>query len=67
MFTARIEPTIFYRQTPKGLSEAVEVFIAAAALPATLATTLAKTANVELVVGGHSYEQPFTSSNEFGE
>jgi alpha-mannosidase len=67
VFTARIEPTIFYRQTPKGLSEAVEVFIAAAALPATLATTLAKTANVELVVGGHSYEQPFTSSNEFGE
>ena len=58
-FTALIEPTIFYRQTPNGLSEVVDVFTSTATLP--------KTGTVELVEGGHSYEQSFTSSNNFGE
>ncbi|MBZ5653853.1 MAG: hypothetical protein LAO56_01090 [Acidobacteriia bacterium] len=58
-FTASIEPTIFYRQTTDGLSEVVNVFIKAATLP--------KSGMVELMVNGHSYKQPSTSSNDFGE
>jgi alpha-mannosidase len=58
-FTVRIEPTIFYRRTADGLSEAVDVFTSSATLP--------KSGTVELVVGGHSHQQTFTSLNEFGE
>jgi hypothetical protein len=58
-FKVRIEPTIFYRQTANGLSEVVDIFTEAAALPHEGA--------VEFVVGGHSYKQRFTTSNEFGE
>jgi len=64
-FTARVEPTIFYRRTANGLSEAVDVYIAAASLPAM--TSVSKNSTVELAIGGHSYTQTFASSNEFGE
>ena len=60
-FTAQVEPTIFYRQGATGVSELVDVFIAVATL------TPSKTRTVELVVGGHSYKQPCSGSNEFGE
>jgi alpha-mannosidase len=62
-FTAQIEPTIFYRQTPNGLSEAVDVFINAADLE----PSAGKTRTVELVASGHSYKQPLISNSEFGE
>jgi alpha-mannosidase len=58
-FTARIEPTIFYRREANDLSEVVDVF--------TDSATLSKSGTVELLVGGHTYKQTFTSPNEFGE
>jgi alpha-mannosidase len=62
-FRARVEPTIFYRQSSNGLREAVDVFTDLAAQPA----APSQTSTVELRVGGRAYRQTFTSSNEFGE
>ena len=62
-FQARVEPTIFYRQSTNGLLEAVDVFTDSAAQP----TSPAQTSTVELQVGSHSYRQTFTSANAFGE
>jgi alpha-mannosidase len=58
-FKVLVEPTIFYPQTANGSSEVVDIFTAAAALP--------NKGTVELLVGDHSYQQPFTTANEFGE
>ena len=58
-FTARIEPTIFYRAAQNGMTEVVDVFASAGALP--------KSGLVDLQIGSASLRQPFTSENEFGE
>jgi len=58
-FSAQIDPTIFYRDTKSGLVELVDVFLNASNLPAS--------ASAELRVGGHSFSQPFSTKNDFGE
>ena len=59
VFTARIEPTIFYRQTTSGMLEVVDVFVSASTLP--------RNGSVELQVAGRSFRKPFSAKNEFGE
>ena len=54
-FSARVEPTIFYRST----TEVVDVFVNAATLP--------DSGSVELNVGGKSLSQNFTTDQQFGE
>jgi alpha-mannosidase len=63
VFRARVEPTIFYCQSTKGLSEVVDVFTESAARP----SSPSPTGTVELQVAGRSYRQTLASSNEFGE
>lgn len=58
-FSARIEPTIFYRSSKSGLNEVVDVFPSAAHMP--------KRGQVELEVGGQRFSKGFTTKNEFGE
>ena len=58
-FTARIEPTIFYRATQNGPTETIEVFASAAALP--------KKGTIELQVGGKKFEKQFSTEADFGE
>lgn len=58
-FTAQIDPTIFYRETKSGLVELVDVFLSAPNLPTST--------SVELRVAEHSYSQPFSTRNNFGE
>lgn len=58
-FAARIEPTIFYRESKAGMLEVVDVFVGASTLP--------KSGSVELRIAGHSFIKPFTTENEFGE
>ncbi len=58
-FVARVEPTIFYRKSASGLSEAVDVFLNAATLPANGA--------VELHLGARALTESFTTKNVFGE
>ena len=58
-FTARVEPTIFYRDTKTGLAELVDVFLSA--------SNFSTSTSVELHVTGHSFSQPFSTKNDFGE
>lgn len=58
-FAARIEPTIFYRDTRTGLTEVVDVFVTASKFP--------RNGSVVLRVNGHSFNKPFSTTNEFGE
>jgi alpha-mannosidase len=58
-FSARIEPTIFYRETEGGLREVVDVFISASRLP--------KSGSVEFRFAEQSFSKSFMTENEFGE
>jgi alpha-mannosidase len=58
-FAAQIEPTIFYRETKTGMMEIVDVFLCASRFPTN--------GTVELRVAGHSFSEPFSTKNEFGE
>ncbi|HZP02377.1 MAG TPA: polysaccharide lyase family protein [Terriglobia bacterium] len=58
-FTARIEPTIFYRALPGGTVEIVDVFLQAGRLE--------ETGNVELTIGSTSFEKQFSTASSFGE
>ncbi|HSZ63600.1 MAG TPA: polysaccharide lyase family protein [Terriglobales bacterium] len=59
VFTAQIEPTIFYRETKAGLVEVVDVFVGAPKFHGG--------DSVQLRLAGHSFSKPFATSNEFGE
>ena len=54
------KPTIFYRQSPGGLDEMVDVF-------ADLHAGAKTHGQVKLVVAGHTYMQPLALDGEFGE
>ena len=58
-FSARIEPTIFYKSTSNGLNEVVDVFTDAATLP--------RSGAVQFKIAARTYKQEFTSANDFGE
>jgi hypothetical protein len=58
-FSARIDPTVFYRETTAGMVELVDVFLSGSTLPAS--------GSVELRVAGHSFRRAFSTRNEFGE
>src|SRR5579885_497042 len=58
-FTARIEPTIFYRALPGGTVDIVDVFLQAGRLE--------ETGNVELTIGSTSFEKQFSTASSFGE
>lgn len=59
VFSAQIEPTIFYRANKAGIVEVVDVFIGSSRFPAG--------ETVELRIDGHSFHQPVSLTNEFGE
>jgi hypothetical protein len=56
---ADIVPTIFYKQSGSGLAEIVDVFASAGEWPST--------GSLKVIIGGHDYEQPLTTSTQFGE
>jgi alpha-mannosidase len=56
---AQIIPSIFYKNSAKGIAEIVDVFINAA--------TWAKTSSAELVIAGHTYSKDLSASGDFGE
>jgi len=58
-FSARIEPTIFYRAAKSRTTELVDVFPASARMP--------KRGVVELEIGGLRYTKVFSTGNDFGE
>jgi alpha-mannosidase len=55
----QIIPSIFYRYSPKGIAEIVDVFIGAGKWP--------KISSTELNVAGHAYTKSATASGDFGE
>ncbi|HTR25379.1 MAG TPA: polysaccharide lyase family protein [Terriglobales bacterium] len=57
--SARIEPTIFYRDTKSGLAEVVDVFVSAG--------KLRSSESVALHIGAHTFDKPVSADNEFGE
>jgi alpha-mannosidase len=57
-FVAKVESTIFYRQTAGAISEVVDVFVTAA--------NLSKSGPVELRIADHSFRKEF-AAGEFGE
>src|SRR5882724_648541 len=59
VFSAQIEPTIFYRANKAGIVEVVDVFIGSSRFPAG--------ETVELRIDGHSFHQPVSLTNKFGE
>jgi alpha-mannosidase len=59
IISAEARPTIFYRSSPAGLSEAVEVDTSFFAMPAEWTASL--------TIGGKQYQQPVKSSEAFGE
>lgn len=58
-FTARIEPTIFYRESKSNMVEVVDVFISA--------SMLRRNDSVQLRIAGHSLSDLLTTTNDFGE
>jgi len=58
-FSAKVEPTIFYRATQAGATEIVDVFVSAASLP--------KSGTVDLRIGRASQSKQFASEQQFGE
>jgi alpha-mannosidase len=58
-FNVRVEPTIFYRDTAAGLQEIVDVFLSASDLP--------QNGSVQLRIARHTFNQTFSTNNEFGE
>lgn len=57
--TARIDPTIFYKQTGSGLAEMVDVFVRYGEKPAR--------GSVDLDLAGHRYDEPLRGQQDFGE
>lgn len=58
-FSARIDPTIFYRTSKTGLAEEVDVFFSAGEMP--------KRGALRLDLGGQKFLKEFTTDNDFGE
>jgi alpha-mannosidase len=58
-FTARVEPTIFYRALRVGIAEIVDVFLQAGSLE--------KAGSVEVQIGTNSSKKQFSTGTSFGE